>query len=379
MPTRLFMLVLACCAALVCTNALQGQNLPKLSCGTCKGTGYLPCPGKDHDQKKMCGLTTAHHCDVVYRAPCCNGTLKKLCDKCKDPAAAATLEADRNDRSQWVQRQADFGKDTAIQFVNVETDHFIARWSIPRWRVGQETLGRNKASHVFIKRCEDVATRFEKLTGSLPVQKQAIYFTDSAEENMKVTLVKMGGGRRTTFRFYGLAGQVVQWPDPIGGMDTDEGYHAHTVHNAAHLLTQASVAFQMKLAAWLDEGIAHWFEREIFGKQRTYCFHEVQAKDSWQDADWKKKMYGEVFGRDEDNFASVVAMDLDRLSYRHRAHAWSFVDYLAKSQPEKFKAFFTLMKRSNDTKAALDEAYGLSMAKFHEEWRTWVLKNYVSK
>lgn len=368
------------CLLLLCLLSVgEAQNIPKLSCGTCKGTGLLPCTGKEHDPKKLCGMTTPHHCDVVYRAPCCAGLMKIPCNRCKDPGPAAALEADKAERRAWVDAQSAWGKECAIQFVNVETEHFLARWSIPRWRVGNETLGRNKASHLFIKRCEDVAVKFEKLTGSLPAQKQAIYFTDSGEENMKVTLVKMGGGRRSTFRFYGLAGQVVQWPDPIGGMDNDEGYHAHTVHNAAHLLTQASVAFQMKLAPWLDEGMAHWFEREIFGKQRTYCFHEVQAKDSWQDADWKKKMYGEVFGNDEDNFASVVTRDLDRLTYRDRAHGWSFVDYLAKGDAEKFKTFFGVMKRKNDTKTALDEAYGISMATFHQNWRAWVLKNYATK
>lgn len=373
------MLFLLCALLLVAAPLAPAQNVPKLSCGTCKGTGLLPCPGKEHDPKKMCGMTTPHHCDVVYRAPCCAGTMKIPCERCKDANAFATLEAEKSFRHQWVETQSAFGKDCAIQFVNVETDHFLVRWSIPRWRVGNETMGRNKASHVFIKRCEEVATKFEKITGILPAQKQSLYFTDSGEENMKVTLVKMGGGRRSTFRFYGMAGQVVQWPDPIGGMDSDDGYHAHTVHNTGHLLVQSAIAFQMKLAPWLDEGMAHWLEREQFGKQRTYCFQEVQAKDSWMDADWKKKMYGEVFGRDEDNFASVSMRDLDRLTYRDRAHGWSFVDYLIKNEPEKFKTFFSVMKRKNDTKAALDEAYGISMAVFHENWRAWVLKNYVTK
>ncbi len=379
MLARLHISLILLALLLLAAPPLHAQGIPKLSCGTCKATGLLPCTGKDHDSKKMCGMTTPHHCDVVYRAPCCRGTMKIPCHSCKDANAFATLEAEKAMRAQWVDTQSEWGKDCAIQFVNVETDHFMARWSIPRWRIGNETLGRNKASHVFIKRCEDVATKFEKVTGTLPAQKQSVYFTDSGEENNKLTLVKMGGGRRSTFRFYGMAGQVVQWPDPIGGMDSDEGYHGHTTHNAAHLLVQSSIAFQMKLAPWLDEGMAHWFEREQSGKQRTYCFQEVQAKDSWMDADWKKKMYGEVFGRDEDNFAAVTTRDLDRLTYRDRAHGWAFVDYLIKSEPEKFKTFFAVMKRKNDTKAALDEAYGISMAAFHENWRAWVLKNYATK
>ena len=71
---------------------------------------------------------------------------------------------------------------------------------------------------------------------------------------------------------------------------------------------------------------------------------------------------------------------------------WSTVDFLIRTDREKFGRFITRLKGRRDERGfpdgsdlvqaqreAFREIYGWSLPRAEEEWRKWVLKNYPVK
>ena len=74
-----------------------------------------------------------------------------------------------------------------------------------------------------------------------------------------------------------------------------------------------------------------------------------------------------------------MGRDTDRLSDRDRAFGWAFIEFLIKTRKvEEFRKFIeTLKATKNDTKKAMQTAYGWSTATFQEQWRAYVLKTWA--
>ena len=374
------LLLLLGASTVASTFAQDPENpSPRRFCTKCKQTGWLPCPGRQHDERKHCGFVFPHRCVGMCTATCCHGIQKVPCQDCKDPECLAEFENEKASRLAWAESIQKLDTELALPLSHVETENFVVHSSILEWKVKETTYARTKIAHLFATRLEAVAKRFKEVTGMLPSTKQTFYLVPNQADNQRVTLIKMGGEHATTFRLNSSACVVCTWPNPINDLGRDELFHAHVVHLGAHTLIQAAYGFQLKLPAWFDEGFAEWLEIDTFKSCRTFCFNEVNAKDPWETADWMKKIYGEVTGGKEVSFAGVVPMILDKMRYRDLAYCWSYIDYLIRSDPERFKKFFERMKRTIDTKKSLEETYEVSTATFQERWRAWVLKNYGGK
>lgn len=345
-------------------------------CWKCKDEGALPCSKKTCDPKRTCGITLQHRCDALWGAPCCAGTKKVPCTKCKDPISQLEIKDEIESRRGWVERMREYDKKVGTKFSHVETRNFVVHLSIPRYKTPGRVYYRAKAAHLFAERLEKAAKRFREVVGVLPGARQHIFLVPDANQNFKTTLNYFGVGQRMTFKVYGTSGKVCAWPDASRKIKSDKDFHPHVVHQAVHTLVHGSYGFVRNFKAWIDTGLAHWIEADFFKRSRNFCFHEVMTKSNWEMSSWKKKLYLEVTNMKEEKFAAVAVKDLDRMNHRDHAHSWSFVDFLINVHPEKFKKLFAEMKRSNDSAKALDRALGMSTAAFHDAWREYVLSNY---
>jgi hypothetical protein len=346
-------------------------------CFKCKGEGFLPCTGRDHDAKKLCGISRPHLCDAMLSAKCCGGILREACPGCNQPLAVSEIESERARRAGWLGEQRKVEETTRIPFSIVQTDNFVLRSAIPSWKSGDRIFDRSRAAHLFADRLETMAARFQAITGVLPAQRQTVWLMPTPDATMTVTLNYMGGGHRTAFKLYSGAGQFATWPDPARGYNQDELFHQHVVHHSAHLLVQAGVLFQRDLQSWFDEGLAHWIEIEMFKEPRNFCFQEINVKGPWEGGDWAKRIFSEASSGKDLAFSSVLDRKLDQLRHREIAYCWSFVDGLARGPgQDRFPDFFAAMKRSNDGKRCVDEVLGLSTAGYQEAWRPWFLRRY---
>lgn len=375
--------ILALVVAVLASAAFS--QTPRSSCADCKSVGFLACKSKDCKQAVQCGIKGEHKCDALYAAKCCRGTQKILCPKCKDPILAAEQEAELEARAAWVASMRKIDDECQTRFSHVETAHWVLHCSIPEWKVGDVLLGRAKTAHLFAERIEKATALLEGVFGGLPADKQVAYLLGTGDEKMRTSLVKQGVAQRDmTFKTMAPVGIFTTRPrQPIGsgddGTTTDEALHPHVIHTAAHHIVHATWgAKHLDLAPWLGESLAHFTEMEIFKRQATFCFHEVNNnKDRWRNGDWRKLILGEAVQKKDPLFGALVTYQDDKLSPRDKAYCWSFVDYMIKTKPKEFQAFFKEIKASNDSKKAMEKGFGWSMAAFQENWRDYVVKTYA--
>ncbi len=197
---------------------------------------------------------------------------------------------------------------------------------------------------------------------------------------LATTLHFSGTGHKTAFKHFSLACQVFTWPMPPA-LKPAKMFEAHVCHLGAHELERAAIKFNLEPAAWLDIGLAHWIEKDVMKEQSTFCFHEVNAsgKNRWQTGKWKKMIYAVVRKRSAAKFANISRRDTDNIDHRAHVHCWSYVDFMIKKHPQKFQKFFQEIKRTANTKKALDNQFQWSTSAFHDAWRKYVIREYDPK
>jgi hypothetical protein len=367
--------------ALILAAPIAAQTAAK--CYDCKGTGLIPCPGKECKTEKICGTKIPHKCDAIYGAECCRGIGKILCPKCKDPIVETELKTELEARKAWVDQMRKVDQGTQMRFAHVETDHWIFHCSLPAWKVkvnvDEVTLNRVRSAHLWAERLEDTAVFVQKVLGKFPGAKQTANIVNNGEEMMRVTLTTQGVGKNRPFKTFSPNG--IFTTGPHDEFINDENLHPHVVHTATHILMHATHASPSEfMNSWFHEAFAHWVEYEKFKQQRTFCWQEVaNQKDPWILADGKKNVYSEVGSKKDEPLAMIMTKDIDRSKARDRAYGWAFVEFMIKTRkPEEFRKFHETLKETNgDTKKALNAAYGWSTASFQEKWREWVLKNWA--
>jgi hypothetical protein len=366
-------------------SALLPAQTPRNSCSDCKTTGFRVCKTKDCNEAVHCGIKTEHRCDALCSAKCCRGLHKTVCQKCKDPLLEVDVNAEIEARIGWLERMRKFDDLCRTRFSHVETERWTVHCSFPDWKVGLETLSRSRATHLFAERLENCSIKLEGVLG-VPAGKHEAFLVWTQDEQMRTTLETQGRGvNNFTFKLYNTAGRFTTRPMPgMGGSDlgtrTDEGLHAHVLHTGTHMVLQGYARSELNrnFAPWFDEALCHWLEIELFKRQATFCFNELNNnKDPWRSSDWKKQIFGEVSSKKEEQFANLITYQDDKLTPRDKAHCWSYVEYMIRAKPKEFQTFFRELKSTNDTKKSLDKAFGWSTAAFQEKWREYVLKTYA--
>lgn len=360
-------------AALVLAAA--ATPLPAQGCGRCHGQGTVPCKQKNHDRERVCRTTLEHRCDAIWGARCCRGLEKVLCERCEDPVARMELEQALKARRSWVERMREVEKKAGIRMSHVRTEHFVLHYSIRRFKYGLKRYNRIQGAHHFADLVEEAASRFEEVCGNISRPRHTLFLVPSEDQNMAVTLTFMGVGHKVAFKLYSHACKVSCWPRPPE-LRRGEMFRSHVVHNATHCMVQSTHGFKQDFAPWFDAGMAHWIEKDVTDLITTFCFEEVNTKDRWKSIDWRKPIYNEVRRRDDVSLAELSSMVMDGMEHRHHAYAWSFVDFLINRHPEEFKTFFRELKRTNETRTALDKALGWSSNSFQDNWRRYVLAEY---
>jgi len=305
-------------------------------CYKCKGEGWIPCTKKEHRSQRTCGKWKLEHtCTPLFSAACCRGIEKSHCTRCNDPVAEAEILEEHERRKNWVLRYRKWLEPAGVRPIVVETKDFTLYFNISRWTSKTGRYTRNHAAHFFAMRLQQTADKFREILNVLPQQRQRLYMMSSEAENLSVTLNRMGGGYKVPVRMNSTAGQVCTWPVPRQPWDLadDENMHSHVVHMGTHLLHRAAVALHIPHIPWLSSGLAHWMDLELTDQTRDFCIQESSPNDPWDGVDWRKKVYGEVAGNRELPFAKLLGKTSnDQMGYRDHAYAWSFMDFLIRSE-----------------------------------------------
>ncbi|MCA9322237.1 MAG: hypothetical protein KDB53_15965 [Planctomycetes bacterium] len=373
---RTLILALAIAALSPTWTAQENENF----CGMCKDQGLVDCDDK-RCKKTVCDLEQDHVCVEIYALECCRGQRKVPCTWCNKGNSKFSFDLEMESRKGWIEGTQKLNKSFQIPYmIHLSTAHFNLHYDIPRIKVGMKYYDMNEGMHLYAQRLEELYDDWVALLGNpyqLPqTRRWEIYMTNDVAERDRVTHTTIGGSATKQF------GQRTSTYAVAAGkrdMKDDEERHANVYHHASHLITQQGHPIgKFEYPGWWTVGVAHWMERAKFEETRNFCTGEVGTKkDKWQNGGWDKKVYSMV-GRDkEPRLASFEKLDTQQLSTMQHAFAWSMVDYILSDFPDKAGDIGRTITGSGDVAKAFREHLGTTVARFHDDWRSYVLKAYA--
>jgi hypothetical protein len=142
---------------------------------------------------------------------------------------------------------------------------------------------------------------------------------------------------------------------------------------------------------WINEGLAHWFQRRIDPRWNSFTQNEGGLADLRPLWKWEQETRQLILAGKGAPFSEMYTWrDFTQISFIDHILMWSRWDYLMTLGPEKFATFMFEVKGRVDpktwvadeaelvaaTREALRKAYGLTPLSLDERWKEWVLKTY---
>ncbi|MHC4940647.1 MAG: hypothetical protein ACYTHK_17030 [Planctomycetota bacterium] len=163
----------------------------------------------------------------------------------------------------------------------------------------------------------------------------------------------------------------------------DKIFANHFIHNFAHLLADGTHNYYRETWAWLEEGLAHYYERMENPKHNTFCWTEGKKPDNLLKSSWEGVIYNQV-RRKRDTPLSEWCEKLQpgELTAIEHGLCWSIVTWLIETEPVRLAK---LMTRIDDVKGkptsteAIQFAFGVPPTVLHQRWREWVLEQGKKK
>jgi hypothetical protein len=154
------------------------------------------------------------------------------------------------------------------------------------------------------------------------------------------------------------------------------------VHQSAHSLVKGHNSFTHNAWGWLDEGIAHYYERRESLQFNTFCMQGQDPPGDFLRGDWRQRIRHCVYRKTEPSFGNWCdkATTLDLAAGQH-AFTWSYVDWLVTTDPARLAKLLDLAKdadRKPSCTDAIQEVFGITPFALHERWRAYVLESYGS-
>ncbi len=365
-------------ALLLATLALLAP--PPQDCRKCEDTGVLPCRRCARDP-----CTAARpfaFCSVAAACSDCGGAGAVPCGKC-EAESTLDLDARRAEVAAWSVKIKAVDDFMQRDLHHVATAHFTLTWDIPRIDLARAAKP-HPAMHVYLDRLADLRADFQDRLGAsdedflapthvmLWSRKQ-----DQEQASLKYTLQPSSTESK-------LMGQ-----EPCVSIFYDKSFlheefelHQAVVHQTVHCLLSNvfdGIWVGNIRGGWIDEGLAHWYETELFGGVRHYCYVESDSLRRFKFGQWEPSVRAAVDKDENLGLLAVTGRNTVEMTPQERMYAWSFCDYLLRAKPGSFGPVARALKQKKSLKDALGEGLGVSPFELERNWRTWVHETYSLK
>ena len=368
-------------------------------CSKCHNTGAIENPIAVKQAKELTeyGLDTEPllHVSWYIEADKKGRSLPSLpCNRCKAPGvtaqARAELERLAAEKVAWLEQRKEVDElcRPRDKLAHVETEHFRLVFGLRKITLkSKKTLNTRKAALLYAKRLEDYYDWFQEYLGytdeKARVTKHDVYLMGDLRTLMKVAAEYCNLPTDRAARAVGDPSILTTWPEP-GVYNRDADFHRHVVYHVSHLLLGVYhlKEWLVEHAGWLEEGIAHMSEMELFRMAGNSSAQERIEEDRADD-DWEPVVRSLVAKNKLVPFPELISRRADQLSQREHQLAWSYTDFLYKEYGmEKVLAMVRDMKEKRD-RAQLRESlrthFDLTVTGIEEKWIAWVRENYRAK
>lgn len=368
-------------------------------CNTCDNTGGVENKAWKRIEKEVAAfglqdeplLHVSFHIDQDKSG----SSLEQLpCGRCKAPettkAAQAELERRAAEKTAWLldRRKIDKMARPRGPLAHVETEHFRLTCGLRKVTLrDKRVLNTEQAALMYARRLEDYYDWFlaslDYTDEDARVTKHDVFLMGDLRTLMAVGQEFCNLPTDRSARAVGDPSVMVTWPEN-GVFPRDEDFHRHVLYHVSHLLLGV---YYMKVwlvehAGWLEEGLAHKTEMDLFTMAGNTSNQE-QSEPDRNDADWEPEVRELIVKGRLVPFAELIRKRADQLNGVEHKLAWSYTDFLyQRGGKEKLALMIQELKRSGDleqVRVGLKTHYDLTVNTIEEEWRVWVMENYRVK
>ena len=278
-------------------------------------------------------------------------------------------------------------------------EHDLKRLQVifPKFKIGRDgaTVSAHQRAHLYQIRLERLYAHFALLTNNKKphlgmMAPYEVYLFDDYAEHHALADKYIGRANdkaglqdhrrdQPNFMIFTTAESQVAANDGKG----DHMFANHVMHNATHLLADGSHNYYRETWAWLEEGLAHYYERLENPRHNTFCWTEGKKPDDLLKSNWQATVYS-IVRRKKDTPLSEWCEKLQpgELTAIEHGLCWSIVTWMIETDPARLAK---LMTRIDDIKGkptaseSIEFAFGVSPSVLHQRWREWVLENGKAK
>jgi hypothetical protein len=351
-------------------------------CARCKGRAWVEC--REHGKLDLAHERDTLYCSVIDGCATCGGIGWQACAACDGGAQAADAQARRTFAAEARARLAALDTTMGRALRKAESAHFVLVWEMTGMKVGKKPHDEHAMLHLTLQRLEAVYADYTALLG----------VADEAFEKKSRVFVWYlpDDHKRASQAFCDMvapAGTKLMGLDPnysVCGNNRffkdDEQLHRNLVHCTAHLLFSHQYPPQWignLKGGWAEEGLAHLFEERGLGICDNYCYQEQNTRFDFQDGRFKPALRKLVEEEAMPSLAGVLQRNTDQLEPAEHAVALAVVEYLIERDAKAFNELGVRLRSRVETRAALEELYGLSILELEVALQAWILANYPAR
>lgn len=348
-------------------------------CKKCKDTGYVPCPA---EKEHACTGASARFCSYAAACEACVGTHLVPCPRCpprEDPARAAAQEANRAWLAGWKDTDAVLGRPLA----HAESAHFRLTYDLEKLDVAGGAT-RHGGMHLYLERAEELFTRIAGDLGAKEADflgQTAIFLWATKFDQEKASLHFTRQSSGTESKLMGKAPVVSIFYDKAWLHEESE-LHQALVHQLAHCLLSnvwdgiwpGNIG-----SGWIDEGLAHDVELDLFDSVRHYCYVETDTILEVKKGSWEPLVRTAVDAGKAPGFLGVAGKNTAQLTPEDNYFAWSYVDFLRREHPAQLGPLAKRLKQRMPLAQALSETLQRTPFEFERDWSAFVQAHYELK
>jgi hypothetical protein len=156
--------------------------------------------------------------------------------------------------------------------------------------------------------------------------------------------------------------------------------HCTVFHMVAHNLVNGYNNYYTDTWAWLEEGFGHFYGRRESTRHNHFCLFSGEPPSSLERGNWRKKIYVVAKKKRAPPFHSwCERLDPRQISDMEHAICWSYVEWLARTEPLRLATLVELAsdhKKKRTAVEAIQDVFGVAPEQLHEQWREYVLREY---
>jgi hypothetical protein len=268
--------------------------------------------------------------------------------------------------------------------MQVESEHFVLVFDVRDIKPARKKMGKHAGAHLYMDRLEELYRTFSTDLGATEKDwfgKTEVMLWNTEGDQKRASPKYTRQPSSTASKLMGAAPVVSIFYDK-SHLHEEFELHQAMVHHVVHCLLSNvfdGVWPGNIKGGWLDGGLAHAYEVQLFGGVRHYCYVESDTMGDFKFGAWERTVLNAVKRDKELSFLEVASRNTGDMTPEQHMFAWSFVDFVRRAHPEKFGPLAKGIKQKRPIAGLVQELFEISVYDFHETWKVWVEQSYSPK